>query len=355
MKLPLPPKYKHLGVLQTPTGSILEEIRHRAGLARGTYHEARRKVYKSKAISLQRKATLLATTVVPKLLQGAGAWPPLNKREHQAFAGAVWGFYRGVLGVHRNMDQRITASTCFSLLQLPDPDTLLQLARLSYLAQIVRSGPDILWAILRADRPYADMLASDLAWLYSWVWDTCSLPHPAGNWREWHSFIKASPNRFKGLCKRARALTVCQHTVIAALDNLHCALTDIASVRPHSSGALQTPHTELCFRCKRSFPSRVSWAGHAARCHGYRSKSFLLPEDRVCRTCAKVFATIGRLRRHLISAPRCLTEWGVFQPSTAARKFQPHAMAPPTAVPGVPAPPPNFDFSSAISTTLLSR
>ncbi|CAE7861303.1 unnamed protein product [Symbiodinium microadriaticum] len=27
MKLPLPPKYKHLGVLQTPTGSILEEIR----------------------------------------------------------------------------------------------------------------------------------------------------------------------------------------------------------------------------------------------------------------------------------------------------------------------------------------
>ena len=353
MKLPLPPKYKHLGVLQTPTGSILEEIRHRAGLARGTYHEARRKVYKSKAISLQRKATLLATTVIPKLLQGAGAWPPLNKREHQAFAGAIWGFYRGVLGVHRNMDQRITASTCFSLLQLPDPDTLLKLARLSYLSQIIRSGPDILWAILRADRPYATMLESDLAWLYAWVWDTCSLPHPNGNWPAWHSFIKTSPNRFKGLCKRARALVVCQHTVIAALDNLHCALTDIAGARPHTSGALQTPHTELCLPCKRSFPSRVSWAGHAARCHGYRSRSFLLPEDRVCRTCAKVFATIGRLRRHLVSAPRCLTGWGIFQPSTAARKFQPHAMAPPTIVPGETAPPPNFDFSPTISTTLL--
>ena len=178
MKLPLPPKYKHLGVLQTPTGSILEEIRHRASLARSAYHEARRKVYKSKAISLQRKSTLLATTVIPKLLQGAGAWPPLNKREHQAYAGAVWGFYRGILGVHRDMDQRITASTCFSLLQLPDPDTLLRLTRLSYLAQIIRSGPDALWAVLRADRPYADMLLADLEWLYSWVRATCSLPSP---------------------------------------------------------------------------------------------------------------------------------------------------------------------------------
>ena len=355
MQLPLPPKYKHLGVLQTPTGSILEEIRHRASLARSAFHEARRKVYKSKAISLQRKSTLLATTVIPKLLQGAGAWPPLNKREHQAYAGAVWGFYRGILGVHRDMDQRITASTCFSLLQLPDPATLLRLTRLSYLAQIIRSGPDTLWAILRADRPYADMLTADLRWLYSWVSTTCSLPSPDEHWASWHSFIKASPNRFKGLCKRARALTICQHTVVAAFDNLHCALADIAGARPANGGALPVPHTELCLPCKRSFPSRVSWAGHAARCHGYRSRSFLLPEDRVSRTCAKVFATIGRLRRHLISAPRCLTDWGVFQPSTAARKFQPHTMAPPTVVPGVSVPPPAFDFSSTFSITLLEE
>ena len=353
MKLPLPPKYKHLGVLQTPNGSILEEIRHRAALARSTYQEARRKVYKSKAISMKRKSTLLATTVLPKLLQGAGAWPPLNKREHQAFAGAVWGFYRGILGVHRDMDQRITASTCFSLLQLPDPDTLLRMSRLSYLAQIIRSGPATLWSIVRADRPYADMLAADLRWLYSWVWGTCDLQPPDGHWEEWRCFIKTSPNRFKGLCKRARALTICQHTVTAALDNLHCALADISGSKPPLPGALLTPHTELCLPCKRSFPSRVSWAGHAARCHGYRSQSFLLPEDRVCRACAKVFASVGRLRRHLIAAPRCLSNWGVFQPSAAACKYQPHVMAPPTEVPGRALPPPAFDFTPTISTTLL--
>ena len=337
MKLPLPPKYKHLGVLQTPTGSILEEIRYRAALARSTYHEARRKVYRSKAISMKRKSTLLATTVLPKLLQGAGAWPPLNKREHQAFAGAVWGFYRGVLGVHRDMDQRITASTCFSLLQSPDPDTLLRLTRLSYLAQIIRSGPDTLWAIVRADRPYADMLAADLRWLYAWVWGTCDLPEPDGHWEEWRCYIKTSPNRFKGLCKRARALSVCQHTVTAALDNLHCALADLSGPKPPTQGALLTPHTELCLPCKRSFPSRVSWAGHAARCHGYRVRSYLLPEDRICRACAKVFATIGRLRRHV------------------ACKYQPHVMAPPTAVPGNAVPPPAFDFSPTVSNVLLTE
>ncbi|OLP92002.1 hypothetical protein AK812_SmicGene26233 [Symbiodinium microadriaticum] len=60
-----------------------------------------------------------------------------------------------------------------------------------------------------------------------------------------------------------------------------------------------------------------------------------------------------RLRRHLISAPRCLANWGIFQPTAAACKYQPHAMAPPTAVPGRTLPPPAFDFAPAISTTLL--
>ena len=355
MRLPLPSKYKHLGVLQTPTGSILEEIRHRAAVARSAFHEARRKVYKSAAISLSRKATLLTTTVLPKLLQGAGAWPPLNKREAQAFSGTVWGFYRGILGVKRQADQRITASTCFSILQVPDPDVVLRLTRLSYLAQLVRSGPPVLWAAIRVDRPYADMLQSDLRWLFAWTWQTLPLRDPTLYWDDWRDLMQTSPNRFKGLCKRAKALTICQHTVKAALDNLHTALSDLSGRQTVVNGVFHAVHTEMCLPCKRSFPSRVSWAGHAARCHGYRSRSFLLPEDRVCRTCAKAYASIGRLRRHLISAPRCLAEWGGFEPTAHARQYQPHALAPPEAVPGVMVAPPAMDFSDMISHTLLTE
>ena len=47
MSLPLPPKYKHLGVYQAPAGALRDEIRHRAAQARATFAEAKRKVYKS--------------------------------------------------------------------------------------------------------------------------------------------------------------------------------------------------------------------------------------------------------------------------------------------------------------------
>ena len=170
MHLPLPAKYKHLGTYQAPSGSMVEELRYRAAQARAAYGEARRKVYKAKAIPLTKKAMLLSTTVLPKLLHGAGTWPPLTKREYRLFAGTVWALYRGILNVPRESDQRITSATCFAILGQPDPGTLLRTARLSYLSQIIRSGPDELWAAVRADQPYADLLQGDLRWLFEWCW-----------------------------------------------------------------------------------------------------------------------------------------------------------------------------------------
>ena len=96
--------------------------------------------------------------VLPKLLHGAGTWPPLTKREGKALDGAVWMLYRGVLGVPRDEDQRISAATCLAILRLPDPRTLLRGFRLSYLGQLLRGGPAEVWAAVRADQPYAEML-----------------------------------------------------------------------------------------------------------------------------------------------------------------------------------------------------
>ena len=152
VSLPLPANYKHLGVLQSPAGAVRDEIQHRVAQARSTFSEARRKVYKSKAVALAKKAVLLSSTVLPKLLQGAGAWPPLTKRS--------------LVSVPVHEDQRLTAHACFSLLQLPSLSTLLRLARLSYLSQFIRSGPPEVWAAVRSDQPYASLLRADLRWLF---------------------------------------------------------------------------------------------------------------------------------------------------------------------------------------------
>ena len=353
MSLPLPPKYKHLGVYQAPAGALIDEIRHRAAQAKATFAEARRKVYKSKVIALSRKATLLATTVLPKLLQGAGAWPPMTKRDYRTFSGTVWGFYRGIIGVPREEDQHLTAHACFSLLQLPAPATWLRLSRLSYLCQLVRSGPPEVWAALRADQPYALLLKDDLRWLYAWCWRTSVLEAPDTHWEEWRLTMRDRPLVFKGLCKRAKMLTVHQHTTVAALDGLHRALRRICHP-PQSTSAPAIAHRELCLPCRRSFPTRVSWAGHAARMHNYRSWAITLPSDTVCRTCGKSFASIGRLRRHLTAAPKCLAEWGTFLPSVSGRRVPQHPLAPPAIVTGCHVVPPLLDYSGGINEGLLT-
>ncbi|CAE6914618.1 unnamed protein product [Symbiodinium sp. CCMP2592] len=309
MHLPLPAKYKHLGVCQSPAGSIRDELIHRIAQARSTFAEAKRKVFRSKAIRLSKK-----------------------EPDHQLFTGAVWGFYRSLVHDPLAEEQNITAHACFSLLQLPAPATLLRVERLSYLRQMIQAGPPEVWAATRNDRPYAALLLEDLRWLHTWTWATSPLPAPDGQWEIWRSFIAEYPARFKGLLKRTRALTVHQHTVVAALDGLFRTLQHLLAPAADFQSTPQSP-CELCLPCKRGFYSRVSWAGHAARLHNYRSRAFLLPQDNICRACGKVFATLGRLRRHLLSAPGCLARWGSFTPDPSTLKVSPHPLAPPT--PGI--------------------
>ena len=80
--------------------------------------------------------------------------------------------------------------------------------------------------------------------------------------------------------------------------------------------------------------------------------AYTLPSDTVCRACVKLFASIGRLRRHLTAAPRCLTEWGAFVPATGSGPLEQHPLAPPTLVAGHPAP--LLDFSGGINDRLLA-
>ena len=208
VSLPLVDCYRHLGCQQGPAGSLRSEIQYRIAQARATFSEARRKVYKNPRVTANRKGHILGATVIPKLVYGAGAWGPLTAGEMKLFSGALWSFYRPLLGVKRWEDQRIDASTCFSLLGLPSPGTLLRTQRLLYGGQLVRAGPDELWAVLRADRPHASLLQEDMRWLHAWTWNTTGLPSPDSGWAQWTNFIVDHYGKYKGAVKRARALDI---------------------------------------------------------------------------------------------------------------------------------------------------
>ena len=313
--LPLVTTYRHLGCQQCPAGSLKAEILFRAAQARATFSEARRKVYKNPSISVRRKGFILNATVIPKLTYGAGSWGPLSQGEMRAFSGALWGFYRPLLGIGRFDDQRIESSTCFSLLGLPSPSTLLRTQRLLYLGQLLRTGPPELWAVLRADRGQAEQFQADLRWLQAHTWNTTGLPCPMQDWGTWTNFVSHHYGRFKGAIKRARAIDVCRHIVIAALACLNRTLLQTCgpASAPEPSQAVGAL-IEVCIPCRRAFSSRLSWAGHAARKHGYRSHAFLCAHGTTCLGCGRCYSTSGRLRRHLETCPDCVTSWGAFIP-----------------------------------------
>ena len=333
--LPLVDSYKHLGCQQGPAGSLKSEIQYRVAQARATFSEGRRKVYKNPHISLKRKGFILGATVIPKLVYGSGAWGPLTAAEMRVFSGALWSFYRPLLGVKLWEDQRIEASTCFALLGLPGPSTLLRSQRLLYLGQMIRAGPAELWAVLRADQPHASLLREDVRWLHAWTWQTTGLPNPDTDWGTWSEHISNNYPKFKGMVKRAKALDVCRHTVVAALSGLHRALLSVCGASDDQAPPPTARLTEVCIPCRRAFADRLSWAGHAARKHGYRSHAFLCAKGTTCLSCGKQFSSPGRLRRHLYTKARCVQTWGSFTPDSLPQPANtPHSQAPPQQVAG---------------------
>ena len=68
--------------------------------------------------------------------------------------------------------------------------------------------------------------------------------------------------------------------------------------------------------------------------NGYRRKAHFLGRGLVCLSCGKGFASQGRLRRHLVSVPLCVRNWGAFEPDDSeSHDVAPH-LAPPSQVEG---------------------
>ncbi|OLP89546.1 hypothetical protein AK812_SmicGene28997 [Symbiodinium microadriaticum] len=331
VKIPLVAAYKHLGVKHASRGAMYDELRFRAAQAAASFQEGRRKIYRAGRIPVKRKAFILNSTVLPKLLFGAGSWPPPNQREFGVVSGALWTFYRAILGIGKQDDQHWSAHTVLALTGLPSPQTTLHNARLLYLGQICRAAPPALWALIKLDRPYAQALLSSLTWVHGWTHATSPLPNPVYNWTPWHQFILDSPGKFRGLVLRAQGLETCKSQVIAALDGLYRVLTSYAPapVLTTSAQSDQNPK-EVCIPCKRMFHTRRAWAGHSARVHGYRNVAHLLACSPFCSGCGRTYANVSRLRRHLNHSTQCVERWGSWEPpAKTAADTAAHPQAPP--------------------------
>ncbi|OLP99497.1 hypothetical protein AK812_SmicGene17930 [Symbiodinium microadriaticum] len=271
--------------------------------------------YKTAAID----RSLLSSHVVSRLSFGCGAWGLMRVGEYRAFAGALLSMYRQCLCVPHGDPQDFSCATICALLQQHDPWTLLRLNRLRYARQLVATGPDILWALLKADSAFVESMQDAFQWMHRWLVNTTALACPATHWEAWATVLSTRPTYFKGLVKRAGALEGVRVSCYAALQALRKALCLIAGCRdPSDAASPQRPtrYTDACLICKVAFPTRATWAVHAARKHGYRAPATLFAGESVkplCLGCGKLYANKGRLRRHLLSSTVCRVTWGSFQ------------------------------------------
>ena len=332
--LPLVHQYRQVGVVHCPDGSIRAELKQRIGDAWSSYRQGRRKLFRSPQLSVATKMTLWRSLVLSRLFFAAGAWPTLNAGESRLLQATVVNMMRQIAGPKRGQDQRLFLCEICANAQSAGPDALLRAERLRYLRQLISTGPDALWSLIKADRTSCEPLCDALVWMQGRVECPQGLGPPYACWDEWEEFLKTCPKGFKALVHRALALDSIRQRCLAALCKLHRRLTDL-----HGQDLRGPPVpewsdlTEACAICRVAFGSRLAWASHAARVHGYRCIGTQLAEGRTCKACGKLFASTGRLRRHLQASPFCRETWGSFEP--VGEEPEPHLQCPPSMRQGI--------------------
>ena len=275
--------------------------------------------------------------VLPRLLFGAGAWPSLRRGEYTLFHRTLVSMYRQTLCIPRTEDQHITGATMCALLHLPDPATVLRVERLRYLRQLVQAAPDALWALVRSSPSFLAVVRDAMAWLHRRLSATIPLGDPACEWHTWADVMCRAPGRFRGWIKRAAALEQLRLTSHAALQACHRFLFHYCPGTGAEAPFERTCSTEACIPCRKAFADRVSWACHASKVHGYRTRATETTrgcQKAWCSGCGKLFANANRMKRHVFVTPACQAAWGSFVPEEGASLSPLHPAAPPFRLPG---------------------
>ena len=193
-------------------------------------------------------------------------------------------------------------------------------------------------ALIRAEPLFLSEVRGSLAWLFRRLSATIPLGDPDEHWPAWADLMCRSPGRFRGWVKRAAALEVLRLTAHAAFQACRSFLAPYCA--SHAGARARdgpTCFVEACLPCRKAFVDRVSWACHASKVHGYRTRATELTKglpQAWCSGCGKMFANVARIKRHVFVTPSCQLAWGSFLPAEGASLAPLHPSAPPAQLPG---------------------
>ncbi|CAE7639799.1 BPM2 [Symbiodinium sp. CCMP2456] len=294
------PQYRHLGSVLTFNGSMIPEAKARVQHAKQLFKEGRATVFCTPHIALDKRVALFRSHVLSAMLSGCGAWPCLCRSSWKVLESCYFTMLRAMLRIPLAAAQNWTTERVLARVGLPNLFGLVSADRLRFLAQLVRKGPDAVFALLQHSPRALEAFRSAAEWFVAACSSTTCLRALADTWDEWVA-VFSTPRRFKGLLKRATTWHV---GATESLATFQCFCRQHWSPAPVAPLSVEVA-THACLLCSIAFYDFHSWSAHAARSHGYRSRSRRFAQGLTCRACGVKFATLRRHQRHLIDSVRC--------------------------------------------------
>ena len=306
------PRYVHLGGVLTHDGRVAQEIKRRLAIAADNLAPYRTKVFRSKAIGLDKRLKIFRSTALPALTYNVGTWPMLSQGEHRKWCGGVLRLYKQVLnGLYTTKEQfHMKRERVLAITGLPDPAMLLSLQRCKQFGHYLQRECDYFWALAGQDQMWLHAVYHDLRQVYSQVDAFTTLPSltEAGSEQQWQDIWRQQPAKIRGVLRRAEAHHAGQIKLHSDVTEFHAKVFEILAqmgLRHPRQQKHQQPSPHYCYICNRSWDTFRAWAMHAFKSHGRLSKYRRLQQGSRCEAGGTTFHTHARLCRHFRTATQC--------------------------------------------------
>lgn len=308
VRLNLVHMYKHLGAHLHIGSKLLHEIRIRSGMMRTAYNLYSRKVFRNPCLELRKRGQLLESMVFSILRWNLGGWYELDDGTYKKYRASILNLIRRTCMVPHGPEQvwKWSDDKVLSLMQIPDPQDMLHLARLSFYTTAFHTGPDELWVLLLAEKSWIRCVHSAIHWMYDQLKGSTNFAGLHDFEEDWVRGVQNRGPKWRGWVKRAKTHSVLQRINRSHVESWHAEFYDKLidaglSLPPAEPQLVDDPgeHPHACGPCKQIFRTHTAWATHANRKHNRQDplRPFLV--DGVCRSCRNNYHTTRRLLAHL--------------------------------------------------------
>ena len=301
----LMPTYVHLGCAVDRDMSFETEAYRRVGSATSAFNTYRSLLFQNKAVSMQTRGQLLAV-LVESTFFNAELWCPDKEKGFKLLERGFSRLLRRMLARDIETDEynSLCEAEIVILTEHPPIKILMRSRRLRYLIGFIRAAPEVLWALVQAERDWGAQLWEDLAWLRNQIGSSL----PAANescWPLWWHFIQDHPGQYAAAVRKATR----RDTLAFALNGLRAhhekALTRRVCREFPGSHVCSVEAHWICVPCRKRFRNKCNLSCHFFRSHGRIAAHRLYAGGTICPSCRKQFHDCFRVQRHLQSNATC--------------------------------------------------